>query len=209
MAGPVTRDMAAARNGARSPSALSTLRSPALWTFAAHKGVEQTNNHVERALRSAVIYRELSLGNQSEAPHAARAHTAPHTAPRRATAQCPAARAMRLAMASSRCCSDARVPAGAGACAGVVELEPDAPVAAVAACAARVDVAGACRLGAEVTRSTTTTTARSASAPSTRMANTRCRRDRGESAGRRRRGALNGVASGGSARSRARAECTT
>ena len=39
---------------------------PALWTFAAHKGVEPTNNHAERALRSAVIYRKLSLGTQSE-----------------------------------------------------------------------------------------------------------------------------------------------
>jgi transposase len=40
---------------------------PALWTFARHPGVEPTNNHAERALRSAVIYRKLSLGSQSEA----------------------------------------------------------------------------------------------------------------------------------------------
>jgi transposase len=40
---------------------------PALWTFAAHAGVEPTNNHAERALRGAVIYRKLSLGSQSEA----------------------------------------------------------------------------------------------------------------------------------------------
>ena len=39
---------------------------PALWTFAAHAGVEPTNNHAERALRGAVIYRKLSLGSQSE-----------------------------------------------------------------------------------------------------------------------------------------------
>jgi transposase len=39
---------------------------PALWTFAAHTGVEPTNNHAERALRSAGIYRKLSLGSQSE-----------------------------------------------------------------------------------------------------------------------------------------------
>jgi transposase len=38
---------------------------PALWTFARHPGVEPTNNHAERALRSAVIYRKLSLGSQS------------------------------------------------------------------------------------------------------------------------------------------------
>jgi transposase len=39
---------------------------PALWTFAAHTDVEPTNNHAERALRGAVIYRKLSLGTQSE-----------------------------------------------------------------------------------------------------------------------------------------------
>jgi transposase len=39
---------------------------PALWTFANHKGVQPTNNHAERALRSSVIYRKLSLGSQSE-----------------------------------------------------------------------------------------------------------------------------------------------
>jgi hypothetical protein len=38
---------------------------PALWTFTDHRGVEPTNNHAERALRSAVIYRKLSLGSQS------------------------------------------------------------------------------------------------------------------------------------------------
>ena len=39
---------------------------PALWTFATHHGVEPTNNHAERSLRSAVIYRKLSLGTQSQ-----------------------------------------------------------------------------------------------------------------------------------------------
>jgi hypothetical protein len=39
---------------------------PALWTFAAHPGVQPTNNHAERSLRGAVIYRKLSLGSQSE-----------------------------------------------------------------------------------------------------------------------------------------------
>jgi transposase len=39
---------------------------PALWTFADRRGVEPTNNHAERQLRSAVIYRKLSLGSQSE-----------------------------------------------------------------------------------------------------------------------------------------------
>jgi transposase len=39
---------------------------PALWTFAKHDGVQPTNNHAERALRGAVIYRKLSLGSQSD-----------------------------------------------------------------------------------------------------------------------------------------------
>jgi transposase len=39
---------------------------PALWTFARHSGVQPTNNHAERVLRCAVIYRKLSLGSQSE-----------------------------------------------------------------------------------------------------------------------------------------------
>ena len=41
-------------------------RWPALWTFAHTDGVEPTNNHAERGLRGAVIYRKLSLGSQSE-----------------------------------------------------------------------------------------------------------------------------------------------
>ena len=39
---------------------------PALWTFATRPGVQPTNNHAERCLRGAVIYRKLSLGSQSE-----------------------------------------------------------------------------------------------------------------------------------------------
>jgi transposase len=39
---------------------------PALWTFAAVKGVQPTITHAERALRGAVIYRKLALGSQSE-----------------------------------------------------------------------------------------------------------------------------------------------
>lgn len=39
---------------------------PALWTFADRQGVQPTNNHAERALRGAVIYRKLSLGSQSQ-----------------------------------------------------------------------------------------------------------------------------------------------
>jgi transposase len=39
---------------------------PALWTFANHSGVQPTNNHAERSLRGAVIYRKLSLGSQSQ-----------------------------------------------------------------------------------------------------------------------------------------------
>jgi len=39
---------------------------PALWTFATRPGVTPTNNHAERGLRGAVIYRKLSLGSQSD-----------------------------------------------------------------------------------------------------------------------------------------------
>ena len=41
-------------------------RWPALWTFTLLDGVEPTNNHAERGLRGAVIYRKLSLGSQSD-----------------------------------------------------------------------------------------------------------------------------------------------
>jgi transposase len=41
-------------------------RWPALWTLTHTDGVEPTNNHAERGLRGAVIYRKLSLGSQSE-----------------------------------------------------------------------------------------------------------------------------------------------
>lgn len=40
---------------------------PALWTFTEVEGVEPTNNRAERGLRSAVIYRKVSLGSQSAA----------------------------------------------------------------------------------------------------------------------------------------------
>ena len=39
---------------------------PALWTFTTIDGVEPTNNPAERALRSPVIHRKVSLGTQSE-----------------------------------------------------------------------------------------------------------------------------------------------
>jgi transposase len=39
---------------------------PALWTFTTTEGVEPTNNPAERALRSPVIHRKVSLGTQSE-----------------------------------------------------------------------------------------------------------------------------------------------
>lgn len=38
-----------------------------LWVFAHNEGVEPTNNHTERALRPAVIWRKICLGTQSEA----------------------------------------------------------------------------------------------------------------------------------------------
>jgi transposase len=66
---PIIRSFAAkrARNKRCRGMARNLLKAwPALWTFASHDGVQPTNNHAERALRSAVIYRKLSLGSQSE-----------------------------------------------------------------------------------------------------------------------------------------------
>jgi len=57
----------AARNRRHRTFAKNLLKGwPALWTFASVPGVEPTNNHAERGLRGAVIYRKLSLGSQSE-----------------------------------------------------------------------------------------------------------------------------------------------
>jgi transposase len=39
---------------------------PALWTFVDHEGIEPTNNHAERCLRRAVLWRRRSFGTQSE-----------------------------------------------------------------------------------------------------------------------------------------------
>ena len=56
-----------ARNRRHRPFAKNLLKLwPALWTFSEIDGVEPTNNHAERGLRGAVIYRKLSLGSQSE-----------------------------------------------------------------------------------------------------------------------------------------------
>jgi transposase len=66
---PLIRSYAAkrARNRHCRGMARNLLKAwPALWTFAKHPGVDPTNNHAERALRSAVIYRKISLGSQSE-----------------------------------------------------------------------------------------------------------------------------------------------
>ena len=39
---------------------------PALWTFVRHEGVEPTNNHAERVVRKAVLWRKKSFGSGSE-----------------------------------------------------------------------------------------------------------------------------------------------
>lgn len=65
---PIIRSYAAkrARNKRCRGMAKNLMKAwPALWTFASHDGVQPTNNHAERSLRSAVIYRKLSLGSQS------------------------------------------------------------------------------------------------------------------------------------------------
>ena len=66
---PIIHSFAAkrARNKRCRGMARNLLKAwPALWTFASHAGVQPTNNHAERGLRSAVIYRKLSLGTQSQ-----------------------------------------------------------------------------------------------------------------------------------------------
>jgi transposase len=66
---PIIRSYAAkrSRNKRCRGMARNLLKAwPALWTFASHDGVQPTNNHAERGLRSAVIYRKISLGSQSE-----------------------------------------------------------------------------------------------------------------------------------------------
>ena len=40
---------------------------PALWTFVSKRGVEPTNNHAERMLRSGVLWRKISFGCHSAA----------------------------------------------------------------------------------------------------------------------------------------------
>ena len=42
------------------------LREAALWTFVRLEGIEPTNNLAERSLRSAVLWRKVSFGTQSE-----------------------------------------------------------------------------------------------------------------------------------------------
>lgn len=39
---------------------------PALWTFLRRPGVEPTNNHIERLIRSAVLWRKIAFGCHSE-----------------------------------------------------------------------------------------------------------------------------------------------
>ena len=52
------------RKAARLATRLLT-RFPRLWTFAVAPGVEPTNNHIERLLRPAVLWRKISNGCQS------------------------------------------------------------------------------------------------------------------------------------------------
>jgi transposase len=40
---------------------------PALWTFVNHEGIEPTNNHMERLVRRAVLWRRRSFGSNSPA----------------------------------------------------------------------------------------------------------------------------------------------
>ena len=59
---PATRRAPGHRPFAKNPFK----RWPALSTFTHTAGVEPTNNHAERGLRGALIYRKLSPGSQSD-----------------------------------------------------------------------------------------------------------------------------------------------
>jgi transposase len=73
--GPVSMDLQGALQAGLSCSVKKAARFcgnvlavyPALWTFSRLEGVEPTNNHAERTLRIAVIWRKISFGNWSEA----------------------------------------------------------------------------------------------------------------------------------------------
>lgn len=59
-----------ARSGDARASALCEnllVVEPALWTFLYKKGVEPTNNHIERLLRPGVLWRKNAFGSHSEA----------------------------------------------------------------------------------------------------------------------------------------------
>jgi transposase len=56
-------------------------RWPALWTFTHTDGVEPTNNHVERGLRGAVIYRKLSRGSNQTKANAPSSGSSPPRSP--------------------------------------------------------------------------------------------------------------------------------
>ena len=72
---PVQEQLRAALEGGASSDDVRVRRfcrnvlaiDPALWTFARVEGVEPTNNHAERTLRRAVIWRKVSFGNHSDA----------------------------------------------------------------------------------------------------------------------------------------------
>ncbi len=71
---PVQRSLAVALALGEQSGCLKTARFcrevgkvwEGLWTFAAVEGVEPTNNHAERLLRGAVLWRKQSYGTQSE-----------------------------------------------------------------------------------------------------------------------------------------------
>ena len=58
-------------------------RWPALWAFTQQDGVEPTNNHAERGLRGAVIYRKLSSAANPNAASAPSNGSSPPPSPSR------------------------------------------------------------------------------------------------------------------------------
>jgi transposase len=84
-AGALERAVAANIEGLSGSCANILAHADALWTFVTHDGVEPTNNHAERELRSFVLWRRCSFGTQSERGErfAERVMTVAHTARKR------------------------------------------------------------------------------------------------------------------------------
>jgi Transposase IS66 family len=114
---PIIRSYAAkrTRNKRCRGMAKNLLKAwPALWTFAAHHGVQPTNNHAKRALRSAVIHRKLCLATNpstaSTVSHGSYPRTPPAVYKAARCSPTSPTRSARTLAAIQRRCSPERTP---------------------------------------------------------------------------------------------------